>query len=101
MARKKRRIAKKSPTYTEQPQVIAAVRGVRLKTVSFFTIGFAFACLAAFLAGRPQMPPRQWSTQRSTRFVASGATQPAAEMGSRNNDARAGWRGLIGGKRKA
>jgi hypothetical protein len=50
---------KKGRASTEMVDEIAApaerkpVRGVKLKTVSTFTILFAVACLLAFMAGRP------------------------------------------------
>lgn len=51
------------------------VRGVKLKTVSAFTLLFALACLAAFIAGRPPVAaadsavgfaPTRASIQRQT-----------------------------------
>jgi predicted enzyme related to lactoylglutathione lyase len=39
-----------------QPAPPPAVRGVRLKVVSTFTMVFAVVCLIAFLAGRTEMP---------------------------------------------
>jgi predicted enzyme related to lactoylglutathione lyase len=41
------------PRPTKAPQ---AVRGVKLRTVSIFTMGFAVCCLIAFLAGRTVIP---------------------------------------------
>ena len=37
-------------------KVPPAVRGVKLRTVSIFTMGFAVCCLMAFLAGRTVIP---------------------------------------------
>lgn len=39
----------------EGPALPKAVRGVKLKTVSSFVLGYAFLCLAAFVVGHPRV----------------------------------------------
>jgi hypothetical protein len=63
MAQRKsqRRIRRsQKPAQVHLPEVVPAteakpIRGVKLKTVSAFTMGFAVLCLLAFMAGRPDI----------------------------------------------
>jgi hypothetical protein len=78
-ARRKRRSKQNDRTRaTPIPQAEVAqeetrpVRGVKLKTVSAFTMLFALACLAAFMAGRPPVS-------------AAGPAQSAASLRKQEN----------------
>ncbi len=81
-ARRKRRSKRNYRTRaTPIPRVEVAqeetkpVRGVKLKTVSAFTMLFALSCLAAFMAGRP--PVSAAGPCQSTAFQQK-QTEPAA-----------------------
>ena len=52
---------------------IQPVRGVKLKTVSAFTMLFALACLGAFMAGRP--PVVAADSSQSVKFTQTQAKQ--------------------------
>ncbi len=66
------------------------VRGVKLKTVSAFTLAFALVCLASFMGGRPPVsaaPPEQTVAKESPMFLGlMNATYQA-----KNLDAAKAW----------
>lgn len=65
-------------------------RGVKLKTVSLFTLLFALACLGAFVAGRPP------ASAANTPAALSMAPEAGSVMPLRHDDAR----GFLRSRRK-
>lgn len=59
------------------------LRGVKLKTVSLFTLLFALACLGAFVAGRPPA-----AAANAARDHAFAVHEPSASATLRHDDAR-------------
>jgi len=66
------------------------VRGVKLKTASAFTMLFALACLAAFMAGRPPASAEAPVTTKT--FL----PRRASKQPLRHNDARHLFRSALG-----
>jgi hypothetical protein len=85
--RKQRGSPFRPPTTAPEPK---PVRGVKLKTVSRFTLLFALLCFGAFLAGRPPAA----ADGRAASSAQMGKSAKAARPVLRNDDARRVFFGL-------
>ena len=83
----------------QQEEAGVPVRGVKLRTVSAFTMLFSLACLAAFMAGRPplsaadavaELAPKRVAVQKLANMDAARACarKPASARTSRHDDSR-------------